>query len=46
MTCFGCEVVEACKTCLNEITQIKYYSTEINKIKTSPEEEFGYMLPP
>ena len=29
MNCFECEVVKVCKTCLNKITQIKYYSTEI-----------------
>ena len=43
--CFECEVVKACKACLNKITQIKYYSTEINKLKRLPENEFGYMLP-
>ena len=32
MICFECEVVKVCKTCLNKITQIKYYSTEIIKI--------------
>ena len=31
MNCFECEVVKVCKTCLNKITQIKYYSTEITK---------------
>ena len=32
MNCFDCEVVKICKTCLNKITQVKYYSTEIIKI--------------
>ena len=42
---FNCEVNKACKSCLNRITQIKYYSTEINKLKRLSENEFGYMLP-
>ena len=33
MNCFECEVVKACKSCLNRITQTKNYSTEIKKIK-------------
>ena len=45
MICFECEVVKACRSCLKRITQIKYYSTEINKIKRLPENEFGFMLP-
>ena len=36
-----CEIVGS----LKEITQIKYYSTKINKLKRLPENEFGYMLP-
>ena len=45
MNCFECEVVKACRKCLKRITQIKYYSTEINKLKRLSEKEFGYMLP-
>ena len=43
--CFDFEVVEACKYCLNKMTQIKNYSTEINKVNRLPENEFGYTLP-
>ena len=45
INCFECEVVKACRSCLNRITQIKYYSTEINKLKRLPENDFGHMLP-
>ena len=45
MNCFECEVEKACRNCLKRITQIKYYSTEINKLKRLPENDFGYMLP-
>ena len=45
MICFECENVKACRSCLKRITQIKNYSTEINKLKRLPENEFGYMLP-
>ena len=40
-----CEVVKACKNCLNKITQTKNYSTEIKQLKRLPENEIGYMLP-
>ena len=45
MNCFECEVDKTCKACLNRNTQIKYYSTETNKLKRLPENDFGYMLP-
>ena len=45
MDWFESEVVKTRKTCLNIISQIKCYSTEINKLKRLPENEFGYMLP-
>ena len=45
MNCFECEVVKVCKNCLNRSTQIIYYSTEINKLKRWPENQFGYMRP-
>ena len=45
MNCFECEVVTACRSCLKRITLFKNYSTEINKLKRLPENEFGYMLP-
>ena len=44
MNCFECEVVKACRNCLKRKTQIKYYSTEINKLKILPENDFGHML--
>ena len=40
-----CEVVKACKNCLNKIIQTKYYSTEIKQFKRLSENEIGYMLP-
>ena len=43
--CFECKIARACESCLNRITQIKYYTTEINKLKRLPENEFAYMLP-
>ena len=45
MNCFECEVVEACRNCLKKLTQIKWYSTENNKLKGLPENEYGYILP-
>ena len=45
VNCFECEIVKACGSCLRRITLIEYYSTEINKLKKLPENEFGYMLP-
>ena len=45
MKCFECAVIKACRSCLKRITQIKYDSTEINKLKRLPENEFGFMLP-
>ena len=45
MNSFECEVVEAYRSCLKRINQIKFYSTEINKPKRLPENEFGYILP-
>ena len=44
MNCFECDVIKTCKTCLNKLTQIEYYSTEIFKLKRLPENEFGHML--
>ena len=44
MNCFQCELVEVCKSCVNRITEIKYFSTKINKLKRLPENEFGYMV--
>ena len=46
MNCFQCELVKACRNCLNKKTEIKYYSTGINESKKRlPENEFGFMLP-
>ena len=45
MNCFECEVVKAYRSCLKRITQIKYFSNDINKLKRLPEIEFGCMLP-
>ena len=42
---FDCEISRSCDKCLKRITQIKLYSTEINKLKRQPLDENGYMLP-
>ena len=33
MNCFNCEMIRACKTCLDLITHNKTYSTDINMLK-------------
>ena len=33
LNCFDCEISRSCDKCLNRITQVKLYSTEINKLK-------------
>ena len=43
MNCFECEVGKACKNFLIKIIQIKYYSTEIHKLKRLHDNELGYM---
>ena len=45
LNCFDCELCTSCDKCLKRITQIKYYSTEINKWKGLPPNKHGYMLP-
>ena len=45
MKCFECELVKACKNCLNKKSSIKYYSTEVIKLKRLSENGLGYMLP-
>ena len=45
MNCFECEIVKSCTSCLNRITQIRYYSTAIIRLKRLPENEFGHVLP-
>ena len=42
--CFECEVAAACEKCLKRIAQMKNYTTDINKLKQLPENDFGYML--
>ena len=37
---FECELVRVCEKCMKK-NQIIYYRTEINKLKRSPESEFG-----
>ena len=43
--CFECEPCRSCDKCLKTITQIKYYTTKINKLKRSQPNESGHMLP-
>ena len=45
LNCFDCEISRSFDKCLKRITQIKVYSTEINKLKRLPPHENGYMLP-
>ena len=45
MKSFECELCKSCEKSLKRITQIKYYSTKINKLKRLPPNEHGYMLP-
>ena len=45
LNCFDCEISRSCDGCLKRITQIKLYSTEINKFKRQPPDKNGYMLP-
>ena len=45
LKCFDCEISRSCDKCLKRITQIKVYSTEINKLKRQPPDEIGYLLP-
>ena len=42
---FDCEISRSCDKCLNRMTQIKFFSTEINKLKRQPPDENGYILP-
>ena len=39
-----CGIARACEL-LKRITQFKYYTTEFNKLKRLPENQFGYILP-
>ena len=39
MTCFECEVVKTCESCLKRINQITFYSTKNNKINRLPGNE-------
>ena len=41
----NCEMVRACKSCLNLISQKKTYSTDINMLKRKPANEYHQMLP-
>ena len=45
LNCSDCELSRSCGKCLRRITQIKVYSTEINKLKRQPPKKVGYMLP-
>ena len=45
LNCFDCEISRSCDKCLKRITQVKVYSTEINKLRRLPPDEYGYMLP-
>ena len=45
MNCFNCEMVRACKTCLDLISQKKTYSTDINMLKRKPPNQYHQMLP-
>ena len=45
MNCFNCEMVRACKACLNLISQKKTYSTDIILLKRKPANENHEMLP-
>ena len=42
---FDCEISRSCDKCPKTITQIKLYSTKINKLKRQPPDGNGYMLP-
>ena len=45
MNCFNCEIVRACKTCLDLISQNKTYSTDNIMLKRQPPNEKHEMLP-
>ena len=45
LNCFDGELSRSCDKCFKRITQIKYYSTEINKLKRLPPNKNCYMLP-
>ena len=45
MNCFECELCKSCGKRLKRLTQIKYYSTKINKLKRCPPKEGGHRLP-
>ena len=45
MNCFNCEMVRACKSCLDLISQKKTYSTDINMLKRKPPNQYHQMLP-
>ena len=42
---FECGLDKVCKNCLNKKTRIKFYSTDVNRLKRLPENEFGYIVP-
>ena len=45
MNCFNCEMLRACKTCLDLTSQRNTYSTDINMLKRHPANEKHEMLP-
>ena len=45
LNCVSCEMVRACNSCLDIISQKKLYSTDINMLKWKPANEYYQMLP-
>ena len=44
LICFDFDISRSCDKCLRTTTQIRSYSTEINKLNREPPDEIGYML--
>ena len=42
---FDCKIPKSFDKCLKRITQIKLYSTDINKLQRQPPNKNGYVLP-
>ena len=45
LNCFDCKICTSCDKCSKRITQVKFYSTEVNKWKRQSPDEKGYMSP-
>ena len=44
MNCFNCEMERPCEVCLDQISQKKTYSTDINMLIRKPANEYYQML--